>query len=166
MAEDRFANIFTASVTMSAANTLTFAELNFGITLRDRIAIVVDQVFWYPSSNAYGFMTTAADRLIMAVTISDSITDISDLTDRRMFFHKGLIRADWGTAGAADLLEVPLISEFTPPLIILPNRIFLGLNSVGLASPVSCTIRMHYRTVSITQDQQLIEVLESLQQST
>jgi len=166
MAEDRFANIFTASVTMSAANTLTFAELNFGITLRDRIAIVIDQIFIYPSASLYALMTTAADFAAIALTISDSVTDITDLADRRIFTLKFLERADWGTAASASLVEHPYILEFTPPLIMLPTRVFLAMDTVGLAAVSGCTIRLHYRTVSITQDQQLIEVLESLQQST
>lgn len=166
MAEDRFANIFTARVVMSAANTLTFNELVFGITLRDRVAIVIDQAFFWVNAAALGEMTTSSDRVEMALTVSDQVTAIGDMNDRRVMFGTNLIRHDLGTAASSTIFRMPLKEEFLPPLIILPNRVFFGVDTNGLASAATCYLRLHYRTVSITQDRQLIEVLEAFQLAT
>lgn len=166
MAEDRFANVFTAELTLSAANTLTFAELNFGITLRDRVAIVIDELYYFFNTAAYGLMTTAADVIAVGITVSDQVTDISDMGDRRILSGKRITRVDFGTAASGGLVDEPFKESFSPPLIALPNRLFLGMVTAGLAATIVCQLRMHFRTVTITQDQQLIEVLESFQLST
>jgi len=166
MAEDRFANIFTVDLTMSGANALTFQEMQFGITLRDRIAIVIDELYYFPTAASLDEMTTLGDSLFWTISISDQPTDIRDLSDRRLLYTKQIKRNDFGTAAGAQLITLPLKESFSPPLIVLPNRIFLGMDTVGLASAARAFIRMHYRTVSITQDQQLIEVLEAFQMST
>lgn len=166
MAEDRFANVFTATVLQSGANALTFAEMNFGLNLRDRVAIVIDELYWYLASNMYGLMTVAADLVSVAVTVSDQVTDIQDMADRRIIFQRRVLRADWGTAASGGLVLEPFKDSFSPPIIILPTRVFIGIASAGLASATGCTLRMHYRTVSLTADQQLLEVLETFQMST
>lgn len=165
MAEDRFANIFTAAITMSSANTLTFLEMVFGITLRDRIALVIDELFFHIDNAAILEMTTSGDNIQLAICGSDQVTNITDLADRRIWYSTTLGRMDFGTAAAGQLYLKPIKASFAPPLIVLPNRVFLAMGSSGLASAAGAQLRMHYRTVNITQDQQLIEVLETFQMS-
>lgn len=166
MAEDRFANVFTAKTVMTAANTLTFNEMVFGITLRDRIAIVIDELYFLPFKAAIAEMTALSDSITMCLSSSDQPTDISDLNDRRILFSKMLSRHDFGTAAGGSFLIRPLKESFAPPMIALPNRLFFGVDTAGLASAATAVLRMHFRTVTITQDQQLIEVLETFQLST
>lgn len=166
MAEDRFANVFTAEVVMTALNTNTFAEMQFGISLRDRIAIVIDEVYFYPSNATIALMTATGDNLQMILTVSDQVSTFNDLADRRILFNKQLLRHDLGTAAGGVMMDLPLKESFSPPIIQLPNRIYFGMTSGGLASAGAATLRMHYRTVKITEGQQLIEVLESFQLNT
>ena len=104
MAEDRFANVFTASVTMSAANTLTFGEMNFGITLRDRVAIVLDTIYIWIGGAALAEMTSLSDNITTALSVSDQPTNIADLSDRRILASTILHRLDFGTAAPTRLL--------------------------------------------------------------
>ncbi len=166
MAEDRFANVFTASVTESAAGVLTFVEMTFGITLRDRVAIVLDELLFYVTAATLSLMTANSDQIMYAVTVSDQVTDLEDLADRRILYAGSWVRMDFGTAASAQILHLPVKAVFSPPMIALPNRLFLGVDSGGLASAIKLFMRMHFRTVKITQDQQLIEVLEAFQLST
>lgn len=165
MAEDRFANVFAAEVVMTSANTLTWVEMNFGITLRDRVAIVIDQLLWYPSKAAIAEMTTLADFVQLAVSVSDQPTTLA-VDDRRILSLVEFNRHDFGTAAGAAIFHYPIMTNFFPPLIALPNRLFFGAGTTGLASAMTARLRMHFRTVSITQDQQLVEVLEAFQMST
>jgi len=166
MAEDRFANTFSAIVTLSAANTLTYAEMNFGITLRDRVAIVIDELYFIIAQGALTEMTTLGDNCQMAISVSDQPTNLMDYADRRILYSTRVSRQDFGTAAGGQFFRVPVKESFAPPLIALPNRLFFGATSVGLASAQQFQLRMHFRTVSITQDQQLVEVLEAFQLST
>jgi len=165
MAEDRFANIFTADLTMSGVGALTFSELNFGISLRDRIAIVIDQLFFFPTTGSLLEFTTVGDNLVFGISVSDQVTDLADWGDRRILYSSKLERFDFGTAASGTHLITPIRVDFAPPLISLPNRIYFGLDATGLASAARMILRMHFRTVKITQDQQLIEILESFQLS-
>lgn len=165
MAEDRFANVFTAEVTMTGANVLSFVEMNFGITLRDRVAIVIDQLFWFPSLGAIAEMTTSGDFIRGAITVSDQPATLN-MDDRRLLMIEEWVRMDYGTAAGGEILNFPRVTTFFPPLIALPNRLFLACVTGGLATAAIMRIRMHFRTVSITQDQQLVEVLEAFQMST
>jgi len=167
MAEDRFANVYTADLTMAAANTLAFSQLNFGLNLRDKIAIVIDQLYFYINAGALAEMTTAADAIAMAITMGDAITNIfsSGLGDRRIIYLEEYRRFDFGTAASGQFHTFPLKAEFSPPVLVLPTRLFFALNTAGLASAANVIMRMHYRTVNITQQDQLIEVLETFQLS-
>lgn len=166
MAEDRFANVFAGEVTLSAANILSFAELNFGITLRDRIAVVIDELYFWALLADIGAMTAVNDQITWALTVSDQVSDILDMGDRRILASRTITRMDFGTAASAQIISMPLKESYAPPLIVLPNRLFFAGVTVGLSTTAVLRMRMHFRTVSITQDQQLIEVLESFQLST
>jgi len=166
MAEDRFANVFTGELKLTGANTLSFAEMNFGITLRDRVALIIDQLYWYLSAASIAEMTATGDRIIAGLCVSDQVADMEDIADRRILVGLTFTRHDFGTAAAAGFIQTPIVQEFSPPLIVLPNRFFIGGSSSGLASALTIQVRMHFRTVSITQDQQLVEVLEAFQLST
>lgn len=165
MAEDRFANVFNGTVTMSAPDTLTFAELVFGITLRDRIAIVIDELFYWVGIPVLTEMTAVADALSFGITTSDQVTNLNNPSDRRIINLERISRSDFGTAAGGQFVRQPFHRPFSPPIILLPNRIFFGMASAGLASAATGYVRIHFRTVSITQDQQLIEVLETFQLS-
>jgi len=167
MAEDRFANVYTADVTTSAANALTFTQLNFGLNLRDKIAVVIDQLFFYIATAVITEMTAANDRVGMAITMGDQVTDIfpGNLGDRRIIYATEFRRTDMGTAASGMLHVSPIKAEFSPPVLVLPTRLFFAIDTQGLASVSNVILRMHYRTVNITQQDQLIEVLETFQLS-
>lgn len=165
MAEDRFANVFTAQVVQTAANTLTWAQMNFGINLRDRIGMVIDEIFFYITHTQLALMTATGDHIQMSLATSDNITSL-DPSDRRILYQHQLVRLDGGTAANLWMEQFPIKVSFAPPMIVLPNRLYLGVLSAGLASSITLTMRLHFRTVPISQDQQLIEILETFQLST
>lgn len=164
--EDRFANVFTAMVRTSAANILTFAEMNFGITFRDRTAIVIDELYFYPADSSLAELTTTADALQYAITVSDNVTDLTDLADRRIIYAERFTRFDFGVAASGTLYRFPWKQSFFPPMILLPTRVFFGVDSIGLASAHDFWLRMHFRTVKITDDRALAELLETMALST
>lgn len=165
MAEDRFANQFIGSVTESSAGVLTFAELNFGMQLRDRVALVIDSIRWWLFVDTVALMTAAGDDIYLAITQSDSVASLQAPTDSRIVDLITLTRADFGTAASAGIFQMPLMTEFSPPLIMLPHKVYAAIASTGLASPVTAYLRIYYRVVNISRDEQLIEILEAMQQN-
>ena len=163
MAEDRWANIATVEVTQSAANAVTFAELRTNIGIQsDRktaIAMLIDQIDYFPVGGAISLMTTSTDSLDMALTISDSVTDLFDVSDRRILHSTRLFRFDAGTAANANFLRFPLSQQFFPALITAERSLFLGLGSTGLAAGTTLRCRIYHRFVELS-DSQFLEIAE------
>jgi len=152
---DKYANIATIELTMSAANTLSFQELitNLGIT-PDRnkaSAMIVDEIEYSPSIAGIAEMTTASDRFEMALCISNAVSDLNDITDRRILHSSTYLRTDHGTAGNSVMTKLPFVYQFFPPLITAERKIYLACNTVGLASAAVLRARIYYRQVEISQ---------------
>lgn len=152
---DKYANIATFSVLMSAANTLTFVELLTGLGIEpDRKSargMLIDEIDYMPAGNMINEMTTALDVINYALSISNAPTDLNDMTDTRILHTGRLQRQDLGTAATAWVHKLPLVYQFFPPLVTAERRIYLGADSVGLASAGTIRARMYYRAVEITQ---------------
>ena len=160
---DLYANIITFDITQSAANVLTFdtVETNVGIdsSRRSGVAILVDEINYYIAAPAITEMTSVSDELIMGITISSGVTDLADMTDRRILDQVSLLRADFGTAAAAQIIQFPIQKQFFPPLIMAERQIHFGLASGGLASAARARCRIFYRSVQITAEQ-FVEIAE------
>lgn len=159
---DRFANLAMLRVTQSAANTITFAtlELNIGLlpTRQGAVAMVIDQLDYFYRNQE--LMTADTDIQLMGVTISDSVTDLSDPTDRRILHTTELQRFDLGgAAGNPQVIERPRTFQFFPPIIHAEKRLYLGLDSTGLASAATGDVRIYYRLVQLTPAE-LVELTE------
>ena len=163
MAEDRYANIATINVVMSAANTLTFSELSTQLGIQaDRksaIAMLIDQIDYFPSLSDFALMTTAADNLQYGLTISNGVTNLASATDRRIMHSMFVHRVDLGTAGSGQLHLSPYTHQFFPPLILAERTLYLGMSSNGLGAVGSVTCRIYYRTTKLTESE-LLEITE------
>ena len=152
---DKYANIATLEVTLSAANTLTFQEMqtNLGIDpdRKKAVAMIIDEIDYLPGTTSLTEMTAANDRIDMSITISNNVPVIVDITDRRILHSATIVRLDGGTAGNFILQRTPFSYQFFPPLITAEKRIYLGCMSAGLASAMTLRCRIYYRTVAIDQ---------------
>jgi len=163
MAEDRYANIATISVTFSAANTATFQELPTQLGIQsDRktaVAMLIDQIDYFTTNAALLEMTTAGDSIHWMLSISNGIANFLDFADRRVLHTTFLHRADFGTAAGGQLVQIPITKQFFPPLVVAERSLYLGGTSVGLASAAVIHCRIYYRTVTLT-DSQFLEISE------
>ena len=158
--EDRFANLASAKVVQSAANTLTFVEMNTGISLGAGIGILIDQIDYYPTSAGIADMTTSGDQIDMAWTTSNVITDIQNVSDRRVIDLFSFFRFDLGTAASGALIKEPFSKQYFPPLIIAAPKLYLALASSGLAGVATLRSRLHYRYIELT-DKEYLEIAET-----
>lgn len=163
MASDKYANIATLAVTMSAANTLTFAELRTQVGIEpDRQsanAMIIDQIDYFPERNMFQEMTVAGDAVLAALCVSNAVTDLEDFSDRRILHAMAVNRHDLGTPASAWIFKTPLVHQFFPPLITADRSLFLGAFSVGLATAGVIRSRIYHRIVKVTQAE-FIELAE------
>jgi len=161
---DRFANIASLTVLQSAANTLTFGSLNTNMGFLGRrdqaLAMVIDEIQYSPTSGALNGMTASLDALLVGITTSSLVTDLSDLTDQRVLDFHNLRRLDSAAAATSfDRIETPWRKQFFPPLITAERTLFIGFDSVGLAAAQECRARILFRVETLTAAE-LIELSE------
>jgi len=160
---DRFANVAALTVTMSAANTLTFGTLatNMGfLGRRDQaLAMVIDEIQYQVPIAMVTEMTATGDDVLLAITSSELPTNLEDLTDRRIIDYMAVSNLAL-TAVGFQSFDFPRRKQFFPPLITAERTLFLAANSTGLASAHTCRARILYRVETLT-GAELVELSEA-----
>lgn len=158
--DDRFRNVLSAEVTLSAANTLTFSEVTTGASLGVRLGLIIDEIMFYPAQGGINEMTTSGDGMTFAWVTSDQVDDLNDEADSRIIYSQRIHRLDFGTAASAQLVTQPFSKEFTPPMIVATPKLHLGLVTNGLASAATLRSRLAYRFINLNA-QEYLEVAET-----
>lgn len=156
--EDRFANIAAAEVVQSAADTLTFTEMLTGISLGQGVGMLIDEIDYGIKFSTFGFFATSADNLQIAITSSNDVLDIEDISDRRIL-HTFLMYHRFVTSGA-DYLFWPKVFQFFPPMIIAAPRLYLAMDSISLGTAGTARTRIYFRYVQLSA-QQYLELAEA-----
>lgn len=160
---DMFANIMTFDVTETAAGTLTFGsvETNVGIDSNRRtgVAVLIDQIDYFVHRGAATLLLDESDEITYGITISNGVTNMRDMSDRRILHSDSLFVHDVGTAASSHLWLAKQTNQFFPPLIMAERQIFLGVVSSSLASAAQVRARIYYRTTQITSEQ-FVEIAE------
>lgn len=161
---DRFANVAAIQATTAIADTEVFAPLatNMGfLGRRDQaLAMVIDEIQWQPSIAALTNLNAEADAIVMAVTTSNLVTDLANLTDQRVLASLTVCRLDHGTAASGEVFKLPVIKQYFPPLITAERTLFLGLDSIALGVVYSGQVRILYRVETLSAAE-LIELAET-----
>lgn len=160
---DMFPNIKTASLTLSAANTISFGEFDVGLNIFDKVALLISRIEYELSTAAIEEMTTAGDDIQAALVNSNSLTTLaSDQVEviDRVAIH----RVDLGTAGTGVIRRDVYEHDFsTLPgggILIPPRPLFFAGNSNGLASAATFRFRVYFIIHRLT-DAQYLELLET-----
>lgn len=166
--DDRFANMVAASVTLSAANTETFTEMPTGISLAQRLGLVIDEIRYYPNAGCFQELDVAGDILMMGITTSNNVTDLQDLSDQRivdsLVYHVHQAGTAGGTAEEVRTVhEIPIIHTFNPPIIFAGPRLYFMLDSAGFAAAQTARVRIHFRYIDLKLEDYL-EIAETFMQ--
>lgn len=158
--KDAYANLAYASVTHSAANTLTFSQIQFAVGLFQGIALLLHRVFWFPGAATLREVVTVADDLQMAITTSNRISAILDMRDPAVIVSKRLI----GIGVAVEPREIPMISDFTAlpggGRLMPANPVYLASAATGFAAAQNVTCCMEFTFVEL-QAADYLELIQS-----
>lgn len=161
--QDKYANILTETVTCSAANTQTFQEITVGLSIFDKAGILLNRIEYIPSINMLGEITAATDTVEMAVTSSNTLSSLS-VSQAAVIDKLLLYRHDLGTAASGVVIPIPYVRDLsTLPgggILITPKPWYIGLNTSGLASAGSMSVRFYF-TVLKLQPAEYFELLET-----
>ena len=149
--EDRFANLASAEVTESAAGVMTFAELLTGISIGAGIGILFDKISYQLNISSIADILASGDAIQCGwFTSSDAVA--FNYNDRRLIDSMILQTPPviGAVASSGQPVLMPVIHDFSPPLIIASPRIFLGALGVSLGNPVNVISRLYFRYQPLT----------------
>jgi len=157
--DDRFANVGAAQVTESAANTITFQELQFPISLGAGVGLLIDQIDYYLTND---LVVAAGDFVHMAWSLRDDVTTLVSSFNQRSIIHTCFKQIVVLSAVGFETDRWPWTYQFFPPLLVAPNRgrLFLGVQGVSLSAAAIVQSRIYTRYLPLT-DRDYLELAEA-----
>jgi len=157
---DKFANVAFGYVTCSAANTLTFAQINMGMGIFQRTAMLLHRILFLPTMATLREIVAATDDLQMALVTTNRLTTIADATDPAMVAQKRLI----GIAAATGTFETPHVVSFAElpggGRLIAGNPIYIAANSGGFVSAATVRCQLDFTFVELA-DADYLELVQA-----
>lgn len=160
---DQYCNLFQFTATESAANTLTFGEINLGLTIFQKVGIVINRVLVEWSSDLISDLNQDADQLQVAITQSDQISDLS-ITQNAVVWKDKIHLSLQDATSFNTLVDLMHVTDFsTLPgggELIAPRPLYWGIRGTGLSAVRATTVRMWFTIVEL-KTEEYFEILES-----
>lgn len=161
---DTYANVFAGTITESAANTLTFSELQTGLNIFDKVGLLVNRIEW-DVNDVLDEVAGSGDGVNLGLSASNAWSTVS-LTERSVIQVVRQRRKDMGTPATAEYLEEILTYDFSElpggGLLITPRPLYAFVQGVSLANPVTVTFRMYFTVIQL-KGEEYFELLEARQ---
>lgn len=153
---DAYANKFYGTVVESAANTLTFAEIQTNVDVFSKIAWVLHRLEWYVPAATRGLVSANDDVISMALCSSNGLTSLA----LNLPGVVDLMELQDMTAGAPanfQLVTAPLIRDFTGMpgggLIIAPRPLYIAVKGVSLATACTVSVRGYFTVRQLSAEE-------------
>jgi len=142
--KDQFPQYLAIDITESAANTLTFQQLQTGGMLFEKRAMVIHKILYNLTLAQINLLAANVDSIRMGFSTSNQLTAIT-FNNPNIIDYRSILRADFGTAGSGQLVEMPIVTDFTTLPgggVIVPSApLFAFIQGVSLVDPLSCNVR-------------------------
>lgn len=152
---DIFANKFYGSVVESAANTLTFGEIQTHVDVFAKRAWVLHRLEWYLEGSMIGTLNSNGDLVRLALCSSNQIQSLG--LDNAGVIDLLTYKMELATAVGLFLKPEPLLREFgNMPgggLIISPRPLYLAVQGSGAASAVTVHARGYFTQLELSADE-------------
>lgn len=160
---DVYPNIIVGRLTMSAANTLTFSEINVGLNLFDKAALLIQRIELTPSTTALADLDTDVDNFTFGLTASNQLADLQ--VDRAEVIDTVQVEADLIGAVVSKQLHVcPWIHDFSGlrggGILIPPKPLYAAGVSFGMTIAGVFFWRLYMNVIRLQPDEYL-ELLET-----
>jgi len=157
---DNFANILYNSVVESSANTLTFDEITLGLSLFDKVALIINRIEWYAWPTR---LLAAGDAIEFGISSSNAFVD-PDSSQPSIITFQSMDVVDFGTAGVHEVWRQPLVEDLSNlpggGLLITPRPLYQFVEGTNLAAVATVRMRMFF-TVKKMKPEEYFELLET-----
>jgi len=166
--KDTFANMATLHLLESAANTLTFAKLETGIALFEKMAWLIHRIEVFIQNESTAEFAATGDMLAWGLCASNMVSTLysgKTITDPSILYGQRIARLDVGTAAVAFLRVNPTIVDFsTLPgggILVPPNPIYGAIMGANSPQPHEIYLRIYYTNYQLQGADQYWELVES-----
>ena len=144
---DKFANLAYGFVLESGANTITFSEIQTGVSIFEKIAWIIHRILWFPYYSSMNLMLDSGDQIQMALVVNSKMTSLGLDDPSLLDLHiAGL--GNVGVAASGFPVACPVVHEFNNlpggGIIVPPKPLYVAAMGVSLASAVSVACRIEY----------------------
>lgn len=161
--KDEYANMLEQSLTMSGANTLTFDEIDIGLTLFDKVAIKIARIEYEAPRSVVTSLAANSDRWTVGIAADNNITAL-DYSTRALIDMTEIMVFDFGTPGSGQAMIFPIIRDYSNlpggGLLVAPKPLYLGLETEGFAAASAVVMRLYFTIVQL-KPEEYFELLES-----
>lgn len=160
--QDKYSNVLFTEVTESAANTLTFKQIDIGIGVFEKIGLKISRIEYFKYHTQ---LAADSDAIEFGLSQSNSWSAVDAGESSIITFHLERIRAI-GTAATALRDSNPLVDDFTGlpegGILVVPRPLYLFASGANLSSAATVQVRIFFTTVKL-QPQEYFELLEARQ---
>lgn len=163
MKRDVFVNRAIERVTMSAANTLTFQQINFAAGIFQGVAVLLHRVTFNIGLTAYREMVAVNDSFTVALTVSRQLADLN-MTNAEIIVRRQraaiLVGAIVNLIHTSDDITVDLTQLPGGGILIPANPIYLAMLTTSLTTEGVCDCEILF-TFKELADADYIELIQS-----
>ena len=161
---DQFPNRALVGITMSAANTISFEQIRFGIGLFQGVALILHRVEYYPDLTSIRECVAVADEMQVALTARDDLTSLYP-TIQNVISCIQIVPLMVGAVVSLTLEGLPIVHDFTGMpgggMIIPANPLFLAMDSTGFAGAGISRVILYFTFKSLA-DKDYLELLQTM----
>lgn len=161
--KDKYANMLEQTLTMSATDTLTFVELDLGLNLFQKVALLINRIEYEVPLSAIQSLAQNTDSWTVGLSSDNTIAGLDFSTRALIDMTEIMVQAS-GTPAAANMYQFPLVRDYADlpggGLLIAPRPLYLGLETTGFAAASAVTMRMYFTILQLKPDE-YFELLES-----
>lgn len=168
--QDKFTNRGSITVTEDAANQITFQQLQTGISIFDKRALIINRFEVTIRNNIASLIPDNGDAVAVALTSSNRVTSLfsgvafSDPAVIDSFQFRNQSGQTVAAATAINIEVAPHVHDFSSlpggGLIVAGAPIFLAVQGVGAAAAAIADCRFGFQIIELAADEYL-ELVES-----
>jgi len=158
---DTFANLAAVLVAEAVAGTAAYLKYAFPFSIMDKMGLIINRLEYWPGN--LNNLNSSTDAVIMGLSISSSITDLTDQSNPAIVDSERVQRIDLGVAASGFFFEEPLIKDFSSlpggGLLVAPNPLYGFVQGFGAGGVMNSWIKLFYTYMELTADEywQLVE---------
>lgn len=159
-----YANIAAVKCVESAANTLTFKKFDTQTSVMSKIAWLINRIDIFIDVSATQWNANL-DSVSMALTRSNLMTSLIDLTEGAILWNAFIQRTDIGTSATSWFLREPFVYDFsTLPgggLLTPPTPLYAAVAGVSCTAANTMYMRLYYQPIEM-QGEEFWQLVESV----